>query len=75
MESEDKEYRSVTMVVKLPAELNKKLTISSALSNRTKIREAELRLVDHLTNFEFIASPGNRFMYKDKALIKKLGLD
>ncbi|QLK63886.1 TraY domain-containing protein (plasmid) [Enterobacteriaceae bacterium Kacie_13] len=54
------EYRSITLVVKLTSDMNEELTTSASESNRSKAREAELRLRDHLKNFKNIACEGER---------------
>jgi len=50
----------VTLVLKIDAELNRCLTEAARLSQRSKTKEATVRLIDHLANFEGIAFVGNR---------------
>lgn len=50
----------VTLVLKIDAELNRRLTKAATLAQRSKTKEATVRLSDHLANFEGIAFVGNR---------------
>ncbi|HEY1844000.1 MAG TPA: TraY domain-containing protein [Buttiauxella sp.] len=50
----------VTLVMKLSPELNRRLTEAARLAQRSKTKEATVRLSDHLANFEGIAFVGNR---------------
>lgn len=54
-------YKPVMMSVNLTAAENKLLTEASLRSRRSKSKEAELRLHDHLRHFGDIATTGRRF--------------
>ncbi|MBS0057632.1 TraY domain-containing protein [Yersinia sp. Marseille-Q3913] len=61
MSSDDKEYSNVSIVINLTGEMNKRLTKASERSQRSKTKEASLRLHDHLMNFDDIATLGETF--------------
>lgn len=61
MSSDDKEYGNVSIVINLTGEMNKRLSRASERSQRSKTKEATLRLHDHLMNFDDIATLGKRF--------------
>ncbi|AUQ43893.1 TraY domain-containing protein [Yersinia ruckeri] len=61
MSSDDKEYGNVSIVISLTSDMNKRLTLASERSQRSKTKEATLRLHDHLINFDDIATLGKRF--------------
>ncbi|WP_258557416.1 TraY domain-containing protein [Serratia fonticola] len=52
--------------MRLSPNVNRLLTESALRTGRSKTQEALLRLTDHLTNFEDIASEGKRFLRNDK---------
>lgn len=55
------DYKEVYIGFQVPPALNRLLTQASERSGRSKAKEAEIRLTDHLTNFTDIASVGKRF--------------
>jgi hypothetical protein len=55
------EFTSAKITLDMSPEMNRLLSQSSARSKRTKVKEAMLRLEDHLKNFPDIATAGRRF--------------
>ncbi len=62
----DEQWKAVQLVMRLSPNVNRLLTESALRTGRSKTQEALLRLTDHLTNFEDIASEGKRFLRDDK---------
>ncbi|MDR5020240.1 TraY domain-containing protein [Yersinia rochesterensis] len=54
-------FPSSNITFDMSPEVNRLLSLSSARSKRTKVKEAILRLEDHLKNFPDIATEGKRF--------------
>ncbi|CNM03504.1 TraY domain-containing protein [Yersinia pseudotuberculosis] len=54
-------FTKVKIVFELTPDMNRLLTQSSLRSKRTKVKEATMRLEDHLKNFSDIATTGRRF--------------
>lgn len=57
----ESEWKSSSTVVELSPETNRLLSQAAIRSGRTKVKEATVRLEDHLKNFPDIATPGRRF--------------
>lgn len=57
----DAEFPSSNITFDMSPEVNRLLSQSSARSKRTKVKEAILRLEDHLKRFTDIATEGKRF--------------
>lgn len=55
------EWKSSSTVVELSSEMNRLLSQAATRSGRTKVKEATIRLEDHLKNFPDIATAGRRF--------------
>lgn len=55
------EFTSAKITLDMSPEMNRLLSQSSARSKRTKVKEAIIRLEDHLKNFPDIATTGRRF--------------
>jgi predicted DNA-binding protein len=55
------EFTSAKITLDMSPEMNRLLSQSSARSKRTKVKEAIIRLEDHLKNFPDIATAGRRF--------------
>lgn len=57
----EKTYTAVTINLRLRKECNEVLAKAAKRAGRTKRREAELRLEDHLMQYQDIAIAGKRF--------------
>lgn len=57
----DSEWKSSSTVIELSPEANRLLSQAAIRSGRTKVKEATVRLDDHLKNFPDIAREGRRF--------------
>lgn len=71
---EDKPYKKGNVNVVIPPEMNRKLSISAAIANRTKTMEMFYRLKDHLEKFPVVTEVDGEFVYEDMSLAKKLAL-
>lgn len=54
-------WKPSSTVVELSSEINRLLSQAAVRAGRTKVKEATIRLEDHLKNFPDIATEGRRF--------------
>lgn len=55
--------KTIAVVVFLSSEMNRMLSVSASNMGRSKTKEAQIRLRDHLQNFSNIACLGQRFVF------------
>lgn len=56
------EWKSAQTVIEMSPEINRLLTQAAKRSGRSKVKEASLRLADHLKTVSDIATEGRRFL-------------
>lgn len=71
---EDKPYKNGYVSLKVTPEMNRKLCISAAVANRSKVVEIQQRLQDHLNKYPIVSEVDGVFVYEDMSLAKKLAL-
>ncbi len=61
MDANKRDDKEILISLSMPGKVNKLLTEAAARSGRSKVKEAVLRLADHLQHFPDIATTGKRF--------------